>query len=238
MFPVARFLCFTTSLHTFPAAEYYMIKNRYHTELEVERGGKENKLTKRDIFFLVSVAFLGIFILTAAYLWRENYVYSRELAASTGNYAKQTEELLREEKNAGVTSKQDNSQPGSTANPSAAVNQPSAANPGNIQNQPANPAQPTAVKNSSSFTAPDTKVGDIVKLGEVEMIVTKSTAKHKVIDITFKGNTREQPPKLVLTENNRIVYEIPADVDVNVDITEKTVIDKSPLFYNDQKAGQ
>lgn len=200
-------------------------------------------MTKRDIFFIVSLACLGIFILFGAYLWRENYVYSKEMDQNKDLYTKQLEELQKEEKTAKVSqSSPSKTQPansvGTTANPSAAVNPPAAVNSGNVQNPSPNPASSSSVKNSTLFIAPGAKVGDIVKLGEVEMIVTKSTARYKVIDITLKGNTPEQPPRLVLTDNNRIVYEIPADVDVNVDVTEKTTIDKSPLFYGEQKAGK
>ena len=67
------------------------------------------------------------------------------------------------------------------------------------------------------------------------MVVTKATNKHKVIDITITGNKSGQPPKPILVKPNRIVYEIPANVDLNVDLTEKTIIEKSSVFYNNQK---
>ncbi|SFG88924.1 hypothetical protein SAMN05660649_03031 [Desulfotomaculum arcticum] len=70
------------------------------------------------------------------------------------------------------------------------------------------------------------KVGDIIKLGDVEMQVTKAPAKHKVIDLTLSGNSLNQSPELIRSENNRIMYEIPADVDVHLDITEKIIFDQ------------
>lgn len=200
-------------------------------------------MTRREIFFIVSIACFGIFILIGAYLWRGNAVYSKEIDINKEIYTKQAEELQKEEKAAKVSQanpvKTQSANPvGATANPPAAVNPTPAVTPGNVYNTPSNPAPPAAAKSSSSFIAPGCRVGDVVKLGDVEMIVTKSTARHKVIDITLKGNTSDQPPRLIRTENNRIIYEIPADVDVNVDVTEKTTIDKSPLFYGEQKAGK
>lgn len=70
------------------------------------------------------------------------------------------------------------------------------------------------------------KVGDIIKLGDVEMQVTKAPARHKIIDITLNGNSFDQPPELIRSENNRIMYEIPADVDVHMDLTEKIILDQ------------
>lgn len=199
-------------------------------------------MTRREIFIIVSLACLGIFILVGAFLWRENIINSKGIELNKESYTKQAEELQKEEKSTKVSQanpvKTNPANPvGSKANPPAAVNQTHAATPGNVQNQQSDPA-PTAEVKSNNFIASGCKVGDVMKIGDVEMIVTKSTARHKVIDITLKGNTSEQPPKLVLTGNNRIVYEIPADVDVNVDVTEKTTIDKSPLFYGEQKAGK
>lgn len=193
-------------------------------------------MTRREIFFIVSLACLGVFILLGAYLLRGNPSYSKELESSQESFTKQLEELQKAEQTAKAS--QANSVKTQSTNPVSATTNPiTAVTPGNVQNTQPGLAPTSAVK-SNSFITPGCKVGDIVKLGEVEMIVTKSTARHKVIDITLKGNTPEQPPRLVLTENNRIVYEIPADVDVNVDVTEKTTIDKSPLFYGEQKAGK
>ena len=70
------------------------------------------------------------------------------------------------------------------------------------------------------------KVGDIIKLGDVEMQLTKAPTRHKIIDITLSGNSFDQPPELIRSENNRIMYEIPADVDVHMDVTEKITFDQ------------
>lgn len=189
-------------------------------------------MTKREIFFIVSLACLGIFILFGSYLWKENAVYSQEMEYSKGTYTKQAAEPQKKTIDSQATSSNPVS---NTTNPAAAVAPTVATPPGNVQAQQSNPAPPVALQ---SFITSGSKVGDIVKLGDLEMIVTKATARHKVIDITLKGNTPEQPPRLVLAENNRIVYEIPADVDVNMDVTEKVTIEKSPLFYGEQKAGK
>lgn len=190
-------------------------------------------MTKREIFYIVSLACLGVFILLGAYLFKGNVSYSNELQSSKELNAGQTEELKKEEK--APKASQTNPVTPSTNPVSTATNLTTTT--GNAQNMQPDSAPQAALK-GNSFITPGCKVGDIVKLGEVEMIVTKSTAKHKVIDITLKGNTPEQPPRLVLAENNRIVYEIPADVDVNMDVTEKTTIEKSPLFNGEQKAGK
>lgn len=185
-------------------------------------------MTRREIFFIVSVACFGIFILIGGYLWRESQLQSQDIELNKQIYARQAEELKKEEEKAKTT-------------PSA----PS----GNLSTKPAQPAsntvpapQPAATATpgppakkstavppiSNSLLTQGYKVGDIIKLGNVEMIVTKSTSKHKVIDITITGNAPGQSPILVLLENNRIVYEIPADVDINVDVTEKATIEKAP----------
>lgn len=193
-------------------------------------------MTRREIFYIVSLACLGVFILLGAYLLKENVSYSNEMQSSKELYTGQAQELKKEEK----APKASQANPVKTlpADPvSTATNPTTSTANGSVQNVQPDPV-PQATLKSNNFTTPGCKVGDIVKLGEVEMIVTKSTARHKVIDITLKGNSLEQPPRLVLTENNRIVYEIPADVDVNMDVTEKTTIDKSPIFYGEQKAGK
>lgn len=193
-------------------------------------------MTRREIFYIVSLACLGVFILLGAYLLKENVSYSNEMQSSKEFYAGQTEELKKEGKKPKAS--QANPVKAPSTNPVSIATDPTTTTAtGNVQNMQPDSAPQAALK-SNSFITPGCKVGDIVKLGDVEMIVTKSTARHKVIDITLKGNTPEQPPKLILTENNRIVYEIPADVDVNMDVTEKTTIDKSPIFYGEQKAGK
>lgn len=216
-------------------------------------------MTRREIFFLVSLACLGVLILIGAYLWKENRAFSRDLDEV---YTRQAEDLQKEEKDAKVSQAYPGKNmltkpslfaatpkvapaPGTVGTGSAGPTQasPAPATPGNVHSPapaPAPPAPPPAppAPAKSSYIALGAKVGDIVKLGDVEMIVTKSTARHKVIDITLKGNDPDQAPRLILTDNNRIVYEIAADVDVNVDVTEKTTIDKSPIFYGEQKAGK
>ncbi|MHB1044328.1 MAG: hypothetical protein ACYC0Q_16075 [Eubacteriales bacterium] len=197
-------------------------------------------MTRREIFFFVSLAYLGIFILIGAYLWKENRTYYRDLE---GINTSQAEDLQKEETDFQVSQTYSGKAlatkqaPGSNASKGAAVpGAVSAGSTGTVKGAPAPAAPattpaPAPAPAKSSNTALGAKVGDIVKLGDVEMIVTKSTARHKVIDITLKGNNSSQPPKLVLSDNNRIVYEIPVDVDVNFDVTEKTTIDKSPIFY-------
>lgn len=185
-------------------------------------------MTRREIFFIVSVACFGIFILIGGYLWRESQLQSQDIELNKQIYARQAEELKKEEEKAKTTpsapSGNLSTKPAQPESNAAPAPQPAAtAAPG----PPAKKS--TAVPPiSNSLLTQGYKVGDVVKLGNVEMIVTKSTSKHKVIDITITGNAPGQPPKLVLLENNRIVYEIPADVDINLDVTEKTTIEKAP----------
>lgn len=185
-------------------------------------------MTRREIFFIVSVACFGIFILIGGYLWRESQLQSQDIELNKQIYARQAEELKKEEEKAKTTpsapSGNLSTKPAQPESNAAPAPQPAAtATPG----PPAKKS--TAVPPiSNSLLTQGYKVGDVVKLGNVEMIVTKSTSKHKVIDITITGNAPGQPPKLVLLENNRIVYEIPADVDINVDVTEKATIEKAP----------
>jgi hypothetical protein len=185
-------------------------------------------VTRREIFFIVSVACFGIFILIGGYLWRESQLQSQDIELNKQIYARQAEELKKEEEKAKTTpsapSGNLSTKPAQPASNTAPAPQPAAtATPG----PPAKKS--TAVPPiSNSLLTQGYKVGDVVNLGNVEMIVTKSTSKHKVIDITITGNAPGQPPKLVLLENNRIVYEIPADVDINVDVTEKATIEKAP----------
>lgn len=185
-------------------------------------------MTRREIFFIVSVACFGIFILIGGYLWRESQLQSQDIELNKQIYARQAEELKKEEEKAKTTpsapSGNLSTKPAQPESNAAPAPQPAAtAAPG----PPAKKS--TAVPPiSNSLLTQGYKVGDVVKLGNVEMIVTKSTSKHKVIDITITGNAPGQPPKLVLLENNRIVYEIPADVDINVDVTEKATIEKAP----------
>ena len=186
-------------------------------------------MTRREIFFIVSLVCLGIFILIGAYLWRENSINSKEMELNKENYSSEVEELQKKAATTEVT--QDKSTENKTADPaSTPKNQPTATTSGNTQNPQSNTAPPA--DNSKSFAVPECKVGDVVKLGGAEMVVTKSAVRHKIIDITIKGSTSDQPPKLIRSEKNRITYEIPADVDINVDVTEKTVTDKAPLVYN------
>lgn len=207
-------------------------------------------MTRREIFFLVSLAIFSVYILIGAYLWNESCAFAK---IRDGIYARQTEDLQKEEKD--VIVPQDYSVKSLFIKPSQAAANTKAAGaygaagagsagtvqaaPGSVQRSspaPVSPVSPSPVINV--YSAMGAKVGDLVKLGDVEMIVIKSTAKHKVIDITLKGNDTGQPPRLVLSTNDRIVYEIDADVDVNMNVTEKTTIDKSPIFYGVQKAGK
>ncbi|NPV73028.1 MAG: hypothetical protein HPY89_04415 [Pelotomaculum sp.] len=193
-------------------------------------------MTRREIFFTVSIAFFGLIILLGAYLWKENYVSLKEREFNQESYTKQAEELQKE----GTPAKAAQSSPASAQPASPAqtrANPAPATTPGSVSNPPSTPAPPAAAS-INNIIASGSKVGDLIKFGDVEMIVTKTSSRHKVIDITLTGNTSEQAPKLILSKNNRIVYEVPADVDVNVNVTEKTVIDKSPLFDEESKAGK
>jgi len=201
-------------------------------------------VNKRDVFFIVSLACLGIFILLGAYLWKDNYVNAKTADSNQESYSGQVEGQRNEEKSAGAARTGQTEPAGSVP---AAKNLGPAATAGKGQNQPANPdSVPNPSSNPSlsaaakinSILTSESKVGDVIKLGDVEMIITKSTSRHKIIDITLKGNTPEQPPKLIMAKNNRIIYEIPANVDVNVNVTEKTVIDRSPLSYGGEKPGK
>ncbi len=190
------------------------------------------------MFFIISLACLGVFILIGAYLLGESRAYSKEIAVKE-SFAQQENETP----NGSSNSSQNNpvkvqptntanttTNPTSTTSPKTVTNSTAAATPDSDKSQSSSTATASAAAKINYSSVPGSKVGDIVKIGDVEMVVTKSSARHKVIDITLKGNTSNQPPRLVLTDNNRIVYEIPADVDVNMDVTEKTVVDKSPFY--------
>jgi len=192
-------------------------------------------MSRREILFVGLLVCLGIIIIFGAYLWKSNNANSKEMEANKQTYAKQAEELQKAEK----TGKSPQVNPAGTQNTNStqpAANPTTPATTSIVPNQPSTIA-PTASAKSTNSIASGSKVGDIIKLGDVEMVVTKSTSKYKVIDITLKGNTPDQPPKLILTENNRIVYEIPADVDVDVNVTEKTKVEQSP-FFEEKKAGK
>ena len=187
-------------------------------------------MNKREIFYLVSLACLGVFILIGIYLWQESNVYSREMEFNREYYAKQAEELAKKETNNSPSPAAANSPGASTSKPAAP------ASPGPVAQPPPPAAAPKpAPAANTNIIPPGCKVGDVVKMGDLEMVVTKATNKHKVIDITITGNKSGQPPKPILVKPNRIVYEIPANVDLNVDLTEKTIIEKSSVFYNNQK---
>jgi len=161
-------------------------------------------------------------------MWKETTVNVKEMEFNKETYTKQLEELQKEEQPAKIgQTGTANTQPSSPAK--TAVNPNTAAT---------SSSQQSSAAKINSLINSESKVGDTVKLGDVEMIVTKSTARHKVIEITLTGNTPQQQPKLILMEYNRILYEIPAEVDINVDITEKIVIDKSPIVYEEKKAGK
>jgi len=196
-------------------------------------------VNNKELLFTGLLVCLGFAIIIGAYLWRGASANTKEIEASRQTYAKQTEELQK----AGKTDKssQTNTSGAQNSNNSPNNTQPAAnqANPANtstVQNQ--SPiSTPAATLKGISSIATGSKVGDVIKMGDVEMVVTKATTKYKVIEITLNGNTPDQPPKLLLTENNRIVYEIPADVDVDVNVTEKTKTEQSPLFNGTKKAG-
>lgn len=81
------------------------------------------------------------------------------------------------------------------------------------------------------------KVGDVVRFGDVEMIVTRSVVNNKVIDITIAGNDSKQLPKLVSIDNNRIIYEVPAVTDVSVAVRDKATVEEKQVFSGKEEAG-
>ena len=215
-------------------------------------------MTRQEVFYMVSLACLGLFILLGVYIWKS----SAAAPVETEYLAGQTENLTEQGKSE-PQPPQESKNSGSDMTAPATANQGTPATPGTATTvKQATPAAPDAVpgsapKNTASTTAPSAavqsqapkttpttsnnnivvpncKVGDTITLGDVEMVVTKATKTHKVIDITITGNTSGQPPKLVLVDQNRIIYEIPADVDINVDLTEKAAIEKSSLFYGSE----
>lgn len=204
-------------------------------------------MTRREIFHLVSLVCLGIFVLIGTYLWKESRVYSNEKELERHYYARQTQEMAEanEAQSPSKSSTNDTSNPGTStanptpANPGSAAQQLTSAGaaptPAPLLTAPSTPTQPDPTPTANNIVAPGCKVGDIVKLGDVEMVVTKTTNKHKVIDITIMGNTSGKQPKRVLVEPNRIIYEILEDVDINVDLTEKTVIEESPISIKKKK---
>lgn len=180
-------------------------------------------MTKRNVFFIVSIACLGIFILFGAYVWQGDTVYSNEVNTSNEAYAEQAKEP---QENAIVLEDQP---------VKIAETLPVPATPYYTSES----QEPSTPELQDKTSIPGAKVGDIIKLGDVEMLVTKAPVRHKIIDITVEGNTSDKPPKLIRAENNQIIYEIPADVDIKMDVTEKITFDKSALYYEneDKKAG-
>jgi len=222
-------------LHTSLAIEYNINKLLLYKK-GVRKEVPEIRVDRREIILIGLLVCLGIVTVFGAYLWKNNKANSKEMEANKQTYEKQAEELQKMEK----TDKSTQVNPAGTQNAGStqpAANPTAPATTNTVPNQPSTSTPQTAVKSTNSIAA-GSKVGDVIKLGDVEMVVTKSTTKYKVIDITLKGNTSGQPPKLILTDNNRIVYEIQADVDVNVDVTEKTRIDQSPFFNEEKKAGK
>lgn len=189
-------------------------------------------MTRREIFIILSIACFGLFILSGAYLWRENNLNAKELELKKEIFSQKAEELQKEEKAAPTNQ----AAPSVSKSANSAKTDPNQAAAAQARTQTPPATVPAAKTNSLS--PPGCKVGDVVKMGNVEMVVVKSTSRHKVIDITLKGNTSGEPPKLVFTDTNRIIYEIPSDADVNVDVTEKTTVEKSPLLGEEEKAGK
>lgn len=191
-------------------------------------------MTTRGIFFAGSLICLGIFILLGIYIWKGSGADTTETELNKQTYTKQSQDLPKAE--TGVNTSKTNpvgTQSAGTGKPAASTTMTAE----NTSSQAANSASSSATKGNKLFSS-GYKVGDLIKLGDVEVVVTKSTSRHKVIDITLEGNSSDQPPKLVLSKSNRIVYEVPADVDVNIDVTEKTAIDQSPLLDNEKEAGK
>lgn len=193
-------------------------------------------MKKRNIFFAISLACLAVFVLFCAYLLKGDNVYSKETESVQNTPAKQNvkQDVKQEEQQ----------KKASSAGPVPAVTSPATPavqymdNPQQAVNQSIPPAEDNNTSAENNCFVPGCEVGDIVKLGDVELLVTRATSKYKVIEITIKGNELEQKPKLVLQEPNRIIYEIPADVDINVDVTEKVQVNKSSLLDEGKKAGK
>ncbi len=199
-------------------------------------------MTRQEIFYVVSLACLGLFILLGIYIWKGSAVTPGEteyIASQADDLADQGEskpQPQQESKGSGSDTAATTTANQATPTAPSAVSSSTPKNTASTTTLSAEQSQapkatPTA---NNSIIVPGCKVGDIITLGDVEMVVTKATSTHKVIDITITGNTSGQPPKLVLVDQNRIIYEIPADVDINVDVTEKAAIEKSPLFNASQ----
>ncbi len=166
-------------------------------------------MKRRNIFFAISFVCLSIFILSCAYLIKEDNTYSN---------AQQEEEQQKEASN--------------TEPVPAIVNPVTPAtkytdSPQQTTSQLITPAEDNNAVIEDNYLVPGCKVGDIVKLGDVELLVTQATERYKVIEIAIEGNESGEQPKLILQEPDKIIYEIPADVDVNVDVSEKVHINKS-----------
>ncbi|WP_169726462.1 hypothetical protein [Desulfotruncus alcoholivorax] len=148
-------------------------------------------------------------ILCGVYIWQGEIVHSTE----SGTNIESDAIVAEQQENPAVPDNQPVKKPATTPVPATPYY---SANP-----QPS----PQADLPEQAFIS-GTKVGDIIKFGDVEMQVTKAPARHKIIDITLSGNSFDQPPELIRSENNRIMYEIPADVDVHMDVTEKIVFNQ------------
>lgn len=192
-------------------------------------------MIRRDIFFVASLAFFGLFLFFGVYLWSADGASSQDSGYTID--AKQAEESQKEEKTVAVL--QPSIAPDYLTGPVSPVKNPQIAT--NLEDDsvlPSSTATQKTAKTNSNFIAPGSKVGDKVTIGDIEMVITKTTARHKVIDIILKGNNSNEQPKPLRVEKDQITYEIPADVDVNIDITEEITVDESPLLSEEQKAGK
>lgn len=182
---------------------------------------------------MVSLACLGLFILLGIYIWKSSAATPVKMEYYAGQDAGQAGDPAGQE--TGEPQSRPNTKGNSTNTAETKkVNHATPAKPGAVygstSQNAASTTTPSTAQNqipktnttaNGGINVPGSKVGDIIKIGDVEMVVTKVANTHKIIDITLTGNTTGQPPKLVLVDQNRIVYEIPAGVDIKVDLKEK-----------------
>ncbi|HBC94006.1 MAG TPA: hypothetical protein DCZ10_14195 [Pelotomaculum sp.] len=188
-------------------------------------------MTRREIFFIISLVCLGIFLLIGACLWRQNISAAKAPDNYQDSRSSQSEIARQTTNTTGTQTNSAGAKDKTTATASPKINPPvQSTNPTTEANSApaASSAAPATALINNVIIPQEYQVGEFVKLGGLEMIVTKSTTRHKIIDITLTGN--DTAPKIILNEKNHIIYEVPADTSVNMDVSEKVVVEKSPLF--------
>ncbi len=172
-------------------------------------------MARREITLIIALAAISIFFIVGVYQIQQKGAYS-----SSKSYNTATEEVISKGKEKEQKTNMKNSDTESIDEENAPE----------IELPLPSPASKKNKLNPFGY-----KVGDVIRFGDVEMVVTKSVVNNKIIDITIKGNDSKQPPKLVSIDNNRIIYEVPAVTDVNVAVRDKASVEENPVFSKKEK---